>query len=73
MVLVVFSVVDQLFEVGDVLVDVWPAHLQASQFVTSSEGFPRVQELGTKLRYELVVGISVIWLSEHPVAHEAPP
>ena len=39
MIFVVFSVVDQLFKVGDVLIDMWPAHLQVPQFVTSSEGF----------------------------------
>ena len=38
MVLVVFSIIDQLFEVSNVLVNVWPAHLQAPQFIASSEG-----------------------------------
>ena len=73
MIFVIFSIIDQLFEVGDVLIDVWPAHLQTPQFVASSKGFSRVQELGAELCYELVVGVLVVWLSKYPVTHEASP
>ena len=73
MILVIFSVVDQLFEVSNVLVDIRPAHLQAPQFIVGPKGFSRVQELGAELHYELIVGVSIVWLSEHPVTHETPP
>ena len=56
-------VFDQLFEIYDVLVDVWPVHLQVSQFGAGSLRLSSVQVLGTELGDELVVGILVVRLS----------
>ena len=56
-------VFDQLFEIYDVLVDMWPVHLQVSQLSAGSLRLSGIQVLGTELGDELVVGVLVMWLS----------
>jgi hypothetical protein len=61
-VLVEVCVFDQLFKIYDVLVDVWPMHLQIPQFGVGLLCLSGIQVLGTELGDELVVGVLVVWL-----------
>ena len=62
-VLVEVCIFDQLFEIYDVLVDVWPVHLQVSQFGAGFLRLSSIQVLGTELGDKLVIGVLVVWLS----------